>query len=92
MTETKIKEWEEHKKEMGKMRENRRKQFIQILPVFRKLGFVVREISPFQYRVNDILDIYPSNKRYHDLKTHVRGDIRGVSFNIFLRKFFNLAV
>lgn len=39
----------------------------------RKRGWQVREITPFQFRINDVLDLYPTNRRWHHLKTNRRG-------------------
>jgi DNA-binding ferritin-like protein (Dps family) len=85
-------QWKEHEDEMNKMRSRRRYQFREIVREFRKMGFDVKEVSQFQYRFNDAIDIYPSNKRYHDLTKNVRGDIRGKSFNQFLREYFGLKI
>lgn len=83
-------EWDEHKKAMNSMRDRRRFQFREVIREFKRMGFEVREISPFQFRFNEGIDIYPSNKRYHDLTKNVRGDIRGKTFDQFLREHFGL--
>ena len=83
--------WREHADKMTNMRNRRRSQFGEVIREFENMGFEVKEVSRFQYRFNDCVDIFPSNKRYHDLKTHKRGDIRGKGFNQFLRDYFGLA-
>ena len=83
-------DWKAHAEDMNKMRDRRRFQFREVIRNFRKMGFEVKEISPFQFRFNEGIDIYPSNKRFHDLTRHVRGDIRGKSFDQFLREFFGI--
>jgi hypothetical protein len=82
--------WAEHNEAMKKMRNKRRDKFFETIKEFERLGFEIRRLTPFQYRINECLDIYPSNKRYHDLKTGQRGDIRGISYGDFLRKYFGL--
>lgn len=37
------------------------------------LGYRVRELTAYQFRVNNRLDLYPVHRRYHDLKTDRRG-------------------
>lgn len=37
-------------------------------------GFKVEELSPYQFRVNDQLDLYPTSKKYHDVMRGTRGD------------------
>ena len=83
-------QWKKHAKQMDNMRQSRRNEFWQVIKEFRRLGFEVREITPYQFRFNDCLDIYPSNKRYHELAKRSRGDIRGKSFDQFLREFFGI--
>lgn len=90
MDEIEIKKWENHQEDMNKMRNRRRFQFREVIKEFRDLGFEVKEISPFQFRFNESVDIYPSNKRYHDLIKNIRGDIRDKTFGQFLREFFGL--
>jgi hypothetical protein len=82
--------WKDHKKEVDLMRKKRRAQFHDTVREFQKLGFEVKEMTPFCFRFNDSVDIYPSNKRYHDLTKNVRGDIRGINYTKFLRQFFGL--
>ena len=80
-----------HKEDMKSRRSNRRFHFIRSAKELRELGFEVKEISKFQFRINEILDIYPTNKKYHNLKTDVHGDIRGNDFSGFVKKFFNIS-
>jgi hypothetical protein len=84
--------WRDHAKQMNNMRNARRYQFKEVIADFERMGFEVKEVSPFQYRFNDCVDIFPSNKRFYDLKTRERGDIRGKNLNQFLREYFGLAV
>ena len=82
--------WKQHKKDMTNMRRRRQSDFRDVIKEFRRMGFEVRELTPFQYRFNECIDIYPANKRFHDLKNNVRGDIRGKKFSNFLRSYFGL--
>jgi len=83
--------WRRHKEDMRIMRDRRRQRLKEAIRNFRGMGFEVVEISPYQYRFNNTLDIYPSNKRFHDLTKDTRGDIRDQNFDQFLRHFFGLA-
>lgn len=40
----------------------------------RTKGFKVVELTPYQYRINGFLDLYPKNGRFHDLRTGERGN------------------
>lgn len=37
-------------------------------------GFIVVRVTEFQFRVNGQIDLYPTHRRYHVLKTGKRGD------------------
>ena len=41
--------------------------------------FDVRKLTDYQYRVNDTLDLFPVNCRYHDLQSKRRGYYPGKS-------------
>lgn len=36
-------------------------------------GYRIHEFTPYQFRINDVLDIYPMNKKWHDLVNNKRG-------------------
>lgn len=36
--------------------------------------YTVRYLTEYQWRINDAIDIYPTNRKYHILKTNVRGN------------------
>lgn len=68
--------WRQHDAEMKTMRERRRIQFDKIVESLRLQGYSIRHVSPYQIRINEMLDIYPSNKRWHFLGDNSRGDLR----------------
>ena len=72
--------WRAHNQEMREMREKRRFNFEEIWEQLIKRGHTIKQMSLYQFRVDDVLDIYPSNKRWHDIKNNRRGDLR-VSFH-----------
>lgn len=40
-------------------------------------GYKITRLSPFQWRVNDRLDLFPTNRKYHDTLKNERGDWQG---------------
>lgn len=74
--------WREHDKEMRQMRERRRLNFEDVWDQLIKRGHQIKQMSPYQFRVDDVLDVYPSNKRWHDIKNNRRGDLRVSWHNI----------
>ncbi len=39
----------------------------------RKFGRKVVQLTPYQFRIDDAIDLYPKNHRFHNLKTGKRG-------------------
>lgn len=68
--------WREHREEMQSMRRRRRLQFERVLDELRRRGHEVKQMTLYQLRVDDCLDLYPSNKRWHDVRNNRRGDLR----------------
>lgn len=51
-------------------------------------GYDVQNLNKgYQFRINNRLDVYPTNKRYHDIKTGKRGGYSTI--HDFVVKFFN---
>ena len=73
-------------------RQQKEKRDLRIWPMIEnKLKLVskkhnVRKLTQYQYRINGTLDIYPQNKRYHDIKNNKRGDYKDMIK--FVNKFF----
>ena len=71
-------------------RYHRNQQFKKVITDFRRMGFEVKEIEPFKFRIHDWIEITPATREFYDIKKNVKGKIIGVSFNNFLREFFGL--
>ena len=52
----------------------------------RVLGFKVHEFTPYQFRVENVLDVYPVNRRWHDIEKNIRGTYKDISE--FVIRFF----
>lgn len=78
--------WKIIKEDQRKQRQSNREHFIDQLGYVGKIGFEVEPISEYQFRINDVLDIFPSNRKFHDLKNNKRG--RYNDFLKFVQKFF----
>mgnify|MGYP006921294814 CR=1 FL=1 len=50
------------------------------------LGYNVKRFTEYQFRVNDRVDVYPVNRRWHDIKENKRGDYEDIF--AFCEKFF----
>lgn len=71
-------------------RQRRIYQFKQVIKDFRRMEFEVREVEPFRFRIHDCIDILPITREFYDLKKNVKGEIKGVSFDNFLRGYFGI--
>lgn len=40
-------------------------------------GYKIDRLTPYQWRINDRLDLFPTNRKYHDTFTNERGDWQG---------------
>jgi len=40
----------------------------------KKRGYLVEQLTPYQFRVECILDLYPTRKRFHNIATQERGE------------------
>ena len=54
----------------------------------RVLGFTVHEFTAYQFRVENVLDVYPVNRRWHDIEKNIRGSYRDI-FEFVIRFFGN---
>lgn len=83
--------WKNHADEMRLMRKRRCFKFRKLIKELIELGFEVREVAPSKYRINDMLDIYPADRKYYNLMTKEAGDLRGVDLRTFIKKSLGIA-
>lgn len=43
------------------------------------MGWSFRQLTPYQYRIENVMDVYPTHGRVHDLKSGWRGDYHTAS-------------
>lgn len=54
-------------------RAERRDAETRAILALRDDGYRVEELTPYQFRINRALDLYPTGRRWHNLKTGRRG-------------------
>ena len=69
-------------------KQEQRERRIASLFALRGEGFDIREVTPYQFRVNHRLDIFPTWAKWHDVATNKRGGFKGTSCAAFVRQFF----
>lgn len=67
-------------------REEQKKRRQERLPVRQEeiealsaLGYTVRKITEFQFRIDDTYDLYPIHNRWHNIKTNKRGGAQNLA-------------
>lgn len=48
---------------------------VRLIKKLTARGYIVKKLSDYQFRINGVLDLYPVNMRYHNIKTQERGDL-----------------
>jgi hypothetical protein len=51
---------------------------IKDIESLRRKGYKVRMITPYQFRINDALDLFPTHQRFHNLRTQKRGSYKNI--------------
>lgn len=65
--------WREYHRAQQQRRADRLGPRTDEILALRKKGYTVRQFTEYQFRIDDALDLFPIHKRYHVLKTGVRG-------------------
>lgn len=67
------------------MRDAQQQRRAERLPIRQKeieslseLGYTVRKLTEWQYRINNTYDLYPIHNRWHHLKTNKRGGAKNL--------------
>ncbi len=64
-------DWEKPARGPAYYPENRVKKILAL----QQKGRIVKKVSDYQFRIDGILDLFPVNMRFHNIKTNERGDI-----------------
>jgi len=68
--------WKDYRKDQQERRSNRlSKRTNEILSL---KGHIVKQLTPYQFRIDGKVDVYPTHNRYHILATGKRGDYRKI--------------
>ena len=70
--------WREHKAELKRRKEERRGPRIRQIIELKKDGYIVEQLTPYQFRINKEVDVYPTNNRYCLLRFQRWGRYRDV--------------
>lgn len=79
-------DWRDYRKQQQNRRSERLKIMTEELLELRDHGFDIRRLTPFHYRVNGRLDIWPIHNRWHDIKTFERGGFSQIGY--FVNHYF----
>jgi len=70
--------WRDVKRNQRTYKQNNRDLFLSFLQELKDTHKVIR-VTEYQYRIDGVLDIYPSNSKWHLLPTGERGQFRNIS-------------
>lgn len=68
--------WREWRRIQSNKRAAVRDHGTEELQKLKEEGYLVIELTPYHFRINGELDIYPTNRKYHYLPDNKRGKIR----------------
>lgn len=71
-------EWGDYKEQQKERRKKRLPIRQAEIESLSGLGFEVRKLTEFQYRINNRFDLYPIHNRWHNLKTNKRGGTKNL--------------
>jgi hypothetical protein len=70
--------WKEYRTEQQERRANRLPVRTKQILSLRDKGYQVEKKTPYQYRINNTLDIFPIHNLYHDIRLNKRGGFQNV--------------
>jgi hypothetical protein len=53
----------------------------------REQGFIIEKKTDFHFRINNVLDVWPTHNRWHDLANNKRGGTKDLAK--FIEEFFS---
>ncbi len=66
-------DWDSFKSDSNAAKKLRRERGEGLIWELMDEGYEFEELNPYQFRINDQIDLYPTNSKYHVLKTNKRG-------------------
>jgi len=80
--------WRDYKEEQQARRLKRLPIRTRQIIGLKESGFTVRQLTPYQFRINENIDVFPIHNRFHDIKKNRRGGYKDI--NLFVSKYKNL--
>lgn len=82
-----LSEWKEIQQIKLEKKARKRASETDILLTLKEDGFEIQSFTLYHFRVNGVLDIFPTSKKFHDIKADKRGrykDVLDFVYNHFL--------
>lgn len=70
--------WKEEREAYKQRRDKRLAIRTKEILALTEFGYTVEMKSEYQYRINDIVDVFPVNNRFHDIRTNHRGHYNNI--------------
>lgn len=65
--------WREHRRDIQAYKAEKRCQRTKEIETLSMAGFKVERLTEFQFRIDGVLDLFPTGRRWHNIKTGKRG-------------------
>ena len=80
--------WKDYKEAQQDRRAKRLPIRTEQILSLRSRGLQVKQLTPYQFRINASVDVWPIHNRYHNLNTNERGGYKDI-FQL-CQKFFSI--
>jgi hypothetical protein len=71
-------DWQQYKLEQRKLKAERLGPRTKEIMALKELGYEVKQLTPYQFRISNQVDVYPVNNRYCKLCYNRWGSYRNV--------------
>ena len=68
-------QWKQYRQDQKERRAERLPTRSEEILLLAELGYTVKKLTDFQFRINDTFDLYPTHNRWHNIKTGSKRDI-----------------
>jgi hypothetical protein len=70
-------DWDYYRHAQQQRRAARLGSRVEAIGKLKRRGYEVQELTPYQFRINGLVDLYPIHNRWHNLQTGERGGGKG---------------
>jgi hypothetical protein len=72
-------DWDYYRHSQQQRRVARLGSRVEAIGKLKRRGYEVQELTPYQFRINGLVDLYPIHNRWHNLHTGERGGAKDLA-------------